>query len=188
MPVWEREKAFLLWFMTLETACVSRSRSAAFATSFLQLDSVSSVRTTLLDRFCVMTETPPEDAGLHSNKVHHPRGIGIFLLIAFRVTGQALMFCVALARSCTGDVYHDFGSLSVIKWASSVGGIVMPTYSGVKAGVPCPFPLAAMVQSCPVDIGSFWCVVLGIRCPHCGIKSRGNRSLTSLGIILRFFT
>lgn len=64
---------------------------------------------------CVMTKMPPEEAGLHSNKVHHPRGIGIFPLIAFRVTGQALIASAWIMRLCTGDIYHDFGSLSVIK-------------------------------------------------------------------------
>ena len=58
-----------------------------------------------------MTKMPPEDAGLYSNKVHHPRGIGIFLLIAFRVTGQALIASASIMCLFTGDIYHGFGSL-----------------------------------------------------------------------------
>ena len=62
-----------------------------------------------------MTKMPPEDTGLHSHKVHHPRGIGIFPLIAFRVTGQALIVLALTMCLCTGDIYHDFGSLGVVK-------------------------------------------------------------------------
>ena len=141
MPVWKKEKAFFAlvydigsdMYVSFQVSCIRYFISPAWLCFLLcglhyRADS------------CVMTETPPEDAGLHSNKVHHPRGIGIFLLIAFRVTGQALIASASVICLCTGDVYLDFGSLTVIKWASYVGGIVMPTYSGVKAGVPCPFP------------------------------------------------
>ena len=113
----KRKKLFLLWFMTLETACVSRSRSAAFTTSFLQLYSVFSCVDHIIGQILVSSQRclVPEEAGLHSNKVHHPRGIGIFPLIAFRVTGQAVIASASIMRLCTGDIYHDFWSLSVIK-------------------------------------------------------------------------
>lgn len=122
---------------------------------FSSLTLFPSVRTTLLDRFLCHGRAPPEDAGLHSNKVHHPKRNRNFPTHCIQeVTGQALLALASVIRSCTGDVYHDFGSLSVIKWASSVGNCDAHLFRG-ETGVPCPFPGNHGSVSHPVDIGSF---------------------------------
>ena len=187
MPVWEKEKAFfgLVYYIengtgvSFQVSCIQYSTSPAWLECFClcgpryQADS------------CVMTKMPPEDAGLHSHKVHHPRGIGIFPLISFRVTGQAL----SRHRPCACAL----GTFIMI-----LGLLVLSNRLPMKGELWCPpakdevrrslsISLAAVAQSCTVDLGSLCRVVLGIRRPHLN-KVQRQQQFDFSGVVLRFLT
>ena len=167
------------WFVMLKLHECLVSRIAAHNTSFLQLDSVFFWIDHIFRQILCHAERPPEDAGLHSNQVHNPRGTGTVLLMASRVSGFALITSAWIIYYFFGDLCHGLGPHTVFKYSYFMGngGAI---YSRKSQMFSVHLPTSYGSVMCCSHLQSLWCVVLDINSPHYGVCSRGCSGLTSL--------
>ena len=138
----------MYWFRTQKIHGCLASRIATHNSSFLQLDSVFFCIDHILRQILCHAERPPEDAGLHFNQVHNPRGPGIFLLMAPRVSGLALLASAWIIHYFLWHVCHGLGHTKILLlygewWCHIVEG---------EARCSLSICLPVVIQSCAVAI------------------------------------